>query len=273
MEKIQDITTILVGVKEIIDGVSGFFDVSISGEYYNALDKLTFLTCKMLGVSATGNISDSARVVGEAICSLCNLVVWGIVLLYLFLILFSYFLSRKVEIPWKIFIRCIIFGVLINAAFFICYFAVYLTENVTEYLIEYCGGKTSFCYLENTISDFKMFIDEEVEEVSIFVMDDLMKITVYILMFLLNVTMGMRFIMLKLLIIFSPIVFAFGCSQVTEKIFFSIGKLFLKLLSYQIVIVVILEIFSTFNFQEDTILRIIIVSTILVGIKFAKKMS
>ena len=189
--------------------------------------------------------------------------------MYLFLCLFGYFLSKRIEIPWKIFIRTIICGVLISASFSICYFAIYFTENVTQYIIESCGGNTSFSCLEDRSYELDMTVDEKSE--NIFIMDELIKIAMHISLFLLNVATGIRFIVIKLFILFSPIILALGCSINTEKAMFKFVKIFIKLLLYQIVVVVILEVVSRANFIDESILRILVISVMAICIRFVKK--
>ncbi len=271
MEKLEIIIATLMVLKEAGEEISDWFSVSISEEFYSALDKITFLTNKSLGLSGNGTITDATSTLGEATCGIGNLIVWGILLYYCFCSLFQYFLSREVEIPWKVFIRSIIFGILINSSFFICYQAVYFAENITLYISEYCGGKTSFSYMETFSDELDLETDEGLEEISIFSMNELIKVSAYFMTFVMSVTLGGRFIIIKALIILSPILLAFGCSKLTEKILTKSGKLFLKLLGYQIVVVIVLEIFNNLSFSGDAILEILFISTMLVAIKFAKK--
>lgn len=271
MGKLEVVIATLMALKEAGEEISDCFSVSISEDFYSALDKITFLTNKSLGLGSNGTITDSTAMLGNATCGLGNLIIWGILLYYCFCSLFQYFLSREVEIPWKVFIRSIIFGILINSSFFVCYSAVYFTENITLYISEYCGGKTSFSYIENSKSELDLEAEEDIEEIDIFSMDELIEIVAYFMTFILGIVLGARFIFLKAIIILSPLLFAFGCSKVTEKIFIKSGRLFLKLLVYQIVVVVILEIFKNLNFTENAILQILLVSTMLIGIKIAKK--
>lgn len=269
MGKLETVIATGITIKEGVNEILDLFDISISSKYYESLDTLTFLDSKILGLGSDGKIIDSTKIIGEAIYNLSNLVIWGIIIYYLFLSLFSYFLSKKVEMPWQIFIRNVICGVLINASFFICYSAVYLTENATCYITESCGGNTSFAYLEDKSYELDMVVNEEIENV--FIMDELIKIAMYISLLFLNIVTGIRFIVIKLFILFSPLIFALGCSKSTEKTMFKLITMFIKLLVYQIIIAVILEIVLRVNFIEETILRVLIISTMLICIRFMKK--
>lgn len=271
MEKLEAVIATIMMLKEAGEEIGDLFSTSISSDFYSSLDKITFLTNKSIGLGNNGGIIDSTLKIGEATLGIGNLLVWGVLLFYVFCSLFQYFLSREVEIPWKVFIRSIIFGILLNSAFFICYYSIYFVENATQYIIEVCGGETSFSYIESLKADLDFETDEDIEEISIFSMDELLKIATYFMTFALGVTLGLRFIFIKTMILISPILLALGCTKLTEKFLIKSVKLFLKLLVYQIIVVVILEIFKNFNFTEGAILQIMLVSTMLLSIKIVKK--
>ena len=268
MGKLESITAIILAGKEVFEGVADFFKVSISGDFYKSLDKITFLTNETLGLSSSGSIIDATKSIGEAVCSLSNIVIWAFLLVYGFCSLFQYFLSKKVTVPWKMFIRSIVFLAFVNAAFFICYTLVFFTENITEYIVSYSGDDISFAFFDND----NMKIDKEIEEIDVLDMDDLMKLSSYFFLFAFSIILGMRFLLIKTIIIFSPIILCFGCFELTEKVFFKVGVLFLKLLFYQVFITVVLEILSNVNFSEDGILNILFLATMLLGIRLNKKM-
>ncbi len=271
MGKIEAIIASIMAIKEGADELGKLFSVTISGKFYSAMDKITFLDSKALGIGSNGKIIDGTSTLGEAVCNLSNLVIWGVLLLYCFYGLFHYFLSRKFEMPMKVFIRSVVFGILVNSAFFICFSAVYFTENITQYIIEFCGGETSFCYFENAKDDLQLEVDTDSDNVNIFTAEDLIKVSNYFMTFVLGIMLGIRFILIKVLIILSPIFFALGCSTITEKWLKSGVILFLKLLSFQVVAVIVLEIFKKINFGEEAILQIMLISAMLLSVKAIKK--
>lgn len=271
MGKIEAIIAAIMAAKEGVEELDGLFSVSVDSGFYSALDKITFLNNKVLGISGSGKIIDDTAVLSQAVCNLSNLVIWGVLLVYCFYGLFHYFLSKKFEMPVKVFIRSIVFGVLVNSAVFVCYSAIYFTENITEYIVEYCGGKTSFSYIEEAKDTLKLEVENDSDEMNVFSMEDLVKMANYFMTFILGIMLGCRFILIKVLVIFSPLIFAFGCSSTTEGFFKKGMILFLNLLSFQIVAVIILEIFKRTNFGEDAILQIMLISTMLLSINLIKK--
>ena len=271
MGKIEAIIATIMAVKEGTDELGKLFSVSISNEFYDALDKITFLNNETIGINSYGKIIDETSAIGEAMCNLGNLAIWGVLLFYCFYGLFHYFLSKKFEMPMKVFIRSIVFGILVNSSFFVCYSAIYFTENITQYIIEYCGGKTSFSYVESAKDELKLEVDNDGEEISVFSMEDLVKVANYFMTFILGIMLGCRFILIKALTLFSPVFFAFGCSTITEKLLKKGMILYLGLLSFQIILVVILEIFKRINFGEDAILQIMLISMMMLSVKMTKK--
>ena len=269
MSKLDGIIEGIIAAKEIIGGISDFFSTSISPGFYSNLDSLTFLTNKTLGLDLTAGVIDSTKSLGECVSSLCIVVLFGVLLFYGFCSLFQYFFSKQIDIPWKMFIRLVVFFALSNMAVLICYTTVFFTENITEYIISSCDKEISFSMFE--VNQYDLEIEEKIEEIDVFSMEDLLKVSSYILIFMLAIVMGCRFILIKIIIIFSPILFIFGGLKITEKIFFKSSILFLKLLSYQIIVAIILAIFINLNFGESIILQVFFVSTLFLLIKFMKK--
>lgn len=269
MSKLEGVIEGIIAAKEIIGGISDFFSTSISQGFYGCLDELTFLTNKLLGLDLTAGIIDSTKGLSECISDLCVVVLFCILLFYGFCSLFQYFFSKQIEIPWKMFIRLVVFFALSNMAVLICYTTIFFTENITEYVISSCDEEISFSMFE--VNQYDLELNEKVEEIDIFSMEDLFKISSYILIFIVAVAMGCRFILIKIIIIFSPILFIFGGLKITEKIFFKSSILFLKLLGCQVIVAITLAIFINLNFDETIILQVFFVSTLFLFIKFMKK--
>ena len=192
MGKIEAIIAAIMAAKEGAEELGDLFSVSVDSGFYIALDKITFLNNKVLGVSGGGKIIDETAILSQAICNLSNLVIWGVLLIYCFYGLFHYFLSKKFEMPVKVFIRSIVFGVLVNSAVFVCYSAIYFTENITEYIVEYCGGKTSFSYMEDAKNTLKLEVENDSDEMNVFSMEDLVKVTNYFMTFIIGIMLGCR---------------------------------------------------------------------------------
>ena len=166
---------VIIIIKELWEGASDIFSENVPGELYDVMDKMTFLTSKFLAIDSSGEFLDKTNNIAEAIMGLANLFIWGVLLFSGFKSLFSYFLSKKVEMPWKFFIRMIVFGVFANASFFICYTGVFLTENCTEYIRSYVGeSNISFSFLEYYVGG--EIEDSDEEETDIYTVDVLISI-------------------------------------------------------------------------------------------------
>jgi len=261
MGKILAIGEALIVFKELWDSTSEFFSKSVPNDFYKMMDKAAFLTSEFLGIDSYGNFSDKTEKIAEAIMNLSCLVIWGVLLFFGFKSLFAYFLSKKTDIPWKFFIRMIIFGVLANASFFICYTGVFLTENCTEYIRSYVGAdNVSFSFLEKYE---KSDIDDE-EEVDVYVTDALISVFIYFSTFFTAVCLAGRYILIKVLILLSPVFFVLGGLRCGEKIFFGWCRSFFSLLFMQVLLCVALGIFSFSGMRSELFSQILCCAILLV---------
>jgi len=256
MGKAVAIGEIAIVLKEVIDSASNFFTESIPGNFCEMMDDLAFLTSGFLKLNSSGEFLDNTKNVADAVMGLSNLVIWGILLFYVFRSLFAYFLSKKTDMPWKFFIRIIIFGILANTSFFICYTAVFFAENSTAYIREYVGKKdVSFCLLEEYIEPE---IIENDEESDIYTMDVLVSVFIYFSSFFTAICLAGRYIFIKVLILVSPIFFIFGGFKISEKLFYKWCKIFLSLIFLQIFFSISLAVVGLTNESNDVILQILV---------------
>jgi len=262
MSKASDISEMLIVVKEIWESASGFFSEAGLDDLYEVMDKTAFLTSKFLEIGANGEFLDETQKIAEAILNLSNLVIWGVLLFFGFKSLFSYFLSKKVDVPWKFFIRMIVFGVFANASFFICYTGVFLAENCTDYIRSYVGeDKISFSFLEEYSGGE---IDSDEEEIDAYTLDSLVTGFIYFSTFVTAVCLGGRYILIKVLMLLSPIFFILGGLKCSEKIFYKWCKCFIVLLFMQIFFCSVLGIFNSLSDGNKLVLQILICSTMLI---------
>lgn len=256
MGKILAVGEAVVVIKELWNSASDFFEKLVPKDFYKMLDDIAFLDAKFLEVSSDGKMLDNSAKIAEAILNLSNFVIWGILLFYAFKSIFAYFISKNSDVPWKFFIRIIIFGILANASVFICYTGIFLTENSTEYLREYIGkDKVSFSILEDYIVEEELGQEEEV-----YTFDAIMSIFIYFSTFFLSICLGGRYILLKTLILFSPIFFILGGFKDSEKIFFSWCKKIVFLLFMQLFLCVILGVVNLCDSDEKLFSQLLICS-------------
>lgn len=262
MGKAQAVGEAIIVLKEIFDFGSSYFSETIPSEIYKLMDKLAFLNSGFLGINSKGEILDKVDKMASAILNLTNIVMWGILLFYGFKSLFSYFLSKHVDVPWKFFVRMIVFGILANASFFICYTGVFFAENCTDYIRSYVGeDKISFSFLEEHIATD---LDNEQDENDIYNMDFLISVFLYFITFFTAVCLGGRYLLIRMLILLSPLFFLFGGLKCSEKIFYKWCKNFFVLLFMQIFFCCVLGIVNSLNMEENLFSQILICSCLFI---------
>lgn len=256
----------VIVAKEILEEFSGFFSNLIPNDFYKLLDQITFLNAKFLAIGSNGKILDDTEKIASAVMNLSNFVIWGILLFYGFKSLFGYFISKRIDIPWKFFVRIIIFGVLANASFFICYTGVFFAENCTDYIRSYIGEKNaSFSCLEDYISESDLEDGEGDENGYTF--NEIMSIFTYIGTFFISICLGARYILVKVLILFSPVFFVFGGFKDSEKLFFCWCKKFASLIFAQVFVCAILGTINLCNSDNKFLSQILICGMLFLGSK------
>jgi len=256
MGKVNAIIEIAIVAEEIVETVSDFFSGTVSSEFYESLNKFTFLTTDLFKINSLGKFSGGEASVAGAITNLVQVFLWGLLLFYGFRCLFSYFLSKKVDMPWQTFIRTIIFVILINSAYFICFSGVFLSENITAYIREVVGSDIiSFEVFDGTIS--KIDIDEEND---VFNVESLSVICAYFSIFLMLAFVGARFLVLKVLILTAPLFFCFGAFKNTEKVFYMWLRNFVSFLFFEILICLLLFSVNGLKQIDTTIFNVLICS-------------
>lgn len=268
MGKAIAIGEIIFILKEMWDSTSDFFMESIPNDFYKSIDKMAFISSDILNIGNNGEFLDKTQNIANAVMNLSNLLIWGVLLFYGFRCLFNYLWTKTVDIPWKFFMRIIVFGIFANASFFICYIGVFFTENCTEYIREYCGeDKISFRFLEEYMSDTDIESDLEGES-NIYTFDVLISIFIYFLTFFAAVCLAGRYILIKVLILLSPLFFIFGGAKFSEKIFFKWCRIFFSLLCGQIIFCIVLGVVNLSNFSNELILPVLICATLFIICKY-----
>lgn len=257
----SELVEILIAGKEIIDSFSDLMVEAMPDNFCDVLNELAFLNADFLGIASNGTLQGKLQDVAYAIKNLSNLLIWGILLFVGFKCVFSYFISKKEEVPWRFFVRMIIFGILANSSIFICYTGVFLTENCTEYIREYSGkNNISFSFLEEYFEKTDELNEEE--NMDIYTFDALVSSFIYFSSFFTAICLGARFILIKSLILLSPLFFIAGGSKSSEKIFFKWCKIFFSLIFLQIIFCAVLGV-TKFAIKGDDLISSVLVCGIL----------
>ena len=233
---------VLIGY-EVINSLVEMTVDSIANTLFPILDKIVFLTTESFGYSSRGEFTGNIEKVGEFILSLANSLVVAIVLWYIFRHLFAYFFSFEVETPWKFIMRLVFFSILMNAAYFITYQLIYIVEQVTEFLSVAIGDKVNSISFEEFSEIINDTIDiEDEDSFNIFSVEGLINTFVYLGIFYLGITYAVRYVMLRLMALISPIVSMTLVSKSSSSIFKNWFTMFMGYLSSQVIIVLVLAI-------------------------------
>lgn len=252
MASVEKLVEIGAVVLQVIQTGQDLFSKNSSNDILAIGDSLMFLTTQSLGFSKNGTFAGNFAKAGQALLQLSEVILIGIVLLFAFRCLFGYLVYKKQEIPWRFFLRMVVVGIVAYSAHYLCFTAVFFTENMTEYIREYLGKEIiSFEVIEKQVEqlEFKTNGDEEV--INLFDAKNMMNILVHVATIFVSIFMGMRYFLLEILILFSPIFFLFIGFEETKPIFIWWLKLFLYFLLCQVGIAVLLGVFSFQPFNSE----------------------
>lgn len=265
LDKLVEIGAVVLEVFETIQEV---FEKNGSNDILSVGDSLMFLTTKSLGFSGNGSLSGDFAKVGQVILNLSEVFLIGIVLVFAFRCLFGYLAYKKTEIPWRFFLRMVIVGILAGGAFYFCFVAVSFTENVTEYVRSYLGKeKVSFEVLEEKVEklEFKKIKEEEV--INLFDSDNIVNMVAYFSSIFVSFSMGIRYFLLEIFILSSPIFILFAGFKESKWLFSGWMKLFLGLLSSQVIVAILLGVFSFQHFGDSKISSILLAACLILMMK------
>lgn len=255
-------------VLEVFEAIQDLFQKNGSNDVLSVGDSLMFLTSNKLGFSSGGSLTGNIGKAGQMILQLSELVLIGIVLLFAVRCLFGYLFYKKSEMPWRFFLRMVIVGILAGGAYFLCFGATFFTENVTAYIRDYLGKeKTSFSVVEEKVKklEFKTVGEEEI--INLFDAENVVNMFAHFYAILASFSMGIRYFLLEILILFSPVFILFTGFKETKSLFIYWLKLFLGLLSFQVIAAVLLGVFSFQPFGEGKVNGILLVSSLILIVK------
>lgn len=264
MANVDKLVEIGAVVLQVFQSVQELFEKNNSNDVLSVGDSLMFLTTKTLGFSSSGSLNGNFAKIGNAILQISELCLIAIVLFFAFRCLFSYLVYKKQVLPWRFFIRIIVVGILAMGAYYLCFGAVFFTENITGYIRSYLGEENiSFEILNKRVEklDFKMTGEEEV--INLADTDNVINICAHFSTVFVSISMGIRYFLLEILILFSPVFILFAGFEDTQPIFMWWLKVFGVLLSCQLFIAVLLGVFSFQTFNSDKIKIILLVSCLM----------
>lgn len=252
-----------------INSLFGNLFSSIDSTIYSALDDVSFIDTdilnsyyfeKILGTNATNGF-----------LLIANSLLIGFVLYYsINSLLFSLgILQEKIQTPSQFFFKILIGGILMNCSFFICeqiiYFNSLFSSTIREIGHDFLGINISFSQL---IEQLNKIINIETNSNSIFSIDGILKLVFSFSFFNIIFSYSVRYIMIKVFILISPLSFLTLSIPTTSVFFKSWLKGFLALLFVELLTSIVLIIMFAISYSSgDITSKILLIGSIFALIK------
>ena len=168
----------------------------------------------------------------------------------------SNFTYSRIENPTQFIFKCIIFGICMNSSFFIVEQILNLNSNVCS-LIRGLGedlfGK-EICFSE-LISEINNNLNISESSIDIFTLDGLIKGTLTMSLLNLVFSYSLRYVMIKIFILFSPFAFLSLIMDATSHFFKSWFKNLFSLLVIQILVAIVLLLLFSMDYSKGNLIN------------------
>ncbi len=244
---------IVEAITQTINNLFSNLFSSIDNSLYNVLDDLLFIGPNLFNDPSLekilGNINSNGLIL------ICNSLLLGFTLYYAFFLLLSRFTFSQVQNPVQFISKLFLSAIAINYSLFIVEQFITLFSNISLAIREV--GENIFnenICLTSFIENFNSTVYLEDSQLNIFSVDGLMKCFVSIGLLNLAISYSIRYVLIKVFIIFAPFAFISLINTNTSWIFKSWFKLFISLLALQIMVSLILLISFSIEFKASDVL-------------------
>ena len=240
----------------IIKTINSLFDnlfSSIDNNLYNILDDITFINSNILKDNLFLNIFGTNSQNG--ILLIANSLIVGIVLYYLFKLLYSHFLSIEIEKPIQFLFKLIIFTIIINCSFFICEQLITINSYISSSIREI--GETLFkvnISFTELVKKLNSVINISSSNFNAFSLDGIIKSFISIELLNLVFIQSLRYILVKIFVLITPFAILSLINHSTSWFFKVWAKSLISLLIIQSFISLILLIIFSINSKASNIL-------------------
>ena len=226
---------------------------SIDNNIYNLLDDITFVNSNILKDNFFKNIFGTTSQNG--ILLIANSLIIGMILYYLFRLLYSHFLSIEIEKPIQFLFKLIILAIVINCSFFICEQLItinsYISSSIREVGESLFKVNISFAEL---VKKLNSVVSISTSNFNAFSLDGIIKSFISIELLNLVFIQSLRYILIKVFILITPFAILSLISHSTSWFFKTWAKSFFSLLIIQSFISLILLIIFSINSNTSNIL-------------------
>lgn len=250
MENSNDITTHIINT---INTIFGNLFSSIDNSLYEILDNLIFIKQDIINDNYFERIFGTSS--SNGILLISNSLLIGFLLYYATKLMIGNYTFEKIESPSQFIFKCIIFGICMNCSFFIIEQILQLNMGICD-LIRGLGedlfGKT-ICFKE-LINIINNNLDMD-ENINIFTLEGLIKGTLTISLLNLVFTYALRYMLIKILILLSPIAFLSLTLAKTSYFFKTWYKNLISLIFIQILVALILLLLFSMDYSSKNVLN------------------
>lgn len=239
---------------------------SVDSTLYSALDKITFIKTDILNSYYFEKIFGNSSTSGFLLIS--NSLLMGFVLYYAitYLLYSLNIVQVEVQSPYQFFFKTLIGGLLMNSSFFICETLIsinsFLSDAIRNMGEEFLNINISFSELINQLNNV-IFIEQNYS--NIFSIDGILKLIFSVSFFNVIFSYSVRYIMLKVFALISPIAFLCISNKNTYIFFKSWIKSFIALLLVESLTSLILIIMFSITYSSQDITS----KLLLIGSLFA----
>lgn len=237
-------------ITETINNLLSNLFSSIDNSLYSVLDNLLFIGPDIFTDTSLQKILGSHN--SNGLVLICNALLIGITLYYACFLMMSKFTLSQVQNPSQFIFKLFFASIAINSSLFIVEKFVTLFSNISLSIREV--GEIAFSEnicLSTFIEKFNSSVYIDNSSLNIFSLDGLMKGFVSVGLLNLAISYSIRYVLIKVFIIFAPFAFISLVNHNTFWIFKSWIKLFISLLSLQILVSLILLISFSIKFDSS----------------------
>ena len=240
----------------IINTINTIFEnlfSSIDNNLYSVLDDITFITSDILKDNYFEKIFGTATTNG--ILLIANSLLVGLLIYFGARLLLANFTYTQVESPGQFILKLIIFGICMNASYFLVGQFVDIISSVSL-AIRGLGEdlfKKSICFSE-LITTVNNTMAIKTTSINIFSIDGLIKGTLTVSLFGLVFSYALRYIMVKVFILISPFAFLSLAQNSTAWFFKAWIKNFFSLMFIQIIVSIVLLILFSMDYSTNNLL-------------------
>ena len=249
MENVTDITTNII---ETINTIFKNLFSSIDSSLYEILDDLVFVNQDILNDKYFDKLFGTQTANG--ILLIANSLLIGFLLYYAAKFMMSNFTYNRIENPAQFIFKCIIYGICMNCSFFIIEQILNLNFSVTA-LIRGLGEdlfNKKICF-ETLINEINSNLSINENDLNIFTIDGLIKGTLTVSLLNLVFSYSLRYIMIKIMILFSPFAFLTLTLESTSNFFKSWFRNLFSLLFIQILVAIVLLLLFSMDYTKGNL--------------------